>query len=137
GQARLGVEGVHLRRAAIHVEEEDALGLGLEVRLLGGQRVLVARRLGGRGALTEEGGQGDGAEAVGAAQEHVTAGQRGGLEAAAVHGSLRGALKASTQVRYSTGMSGMPFRRTSAVRNSPQPCSTAAARWSASRGMCA
>ena len=30
-QHRLGVEGVHLRRAAVHEQENDVLGLGLEI----------------------------------------------------------------------------------------------------------
>ena len=36
---RLVVERVDMAGAAVHVEEDHALGLGREVRLLGGQRV--------------------------------------------------------------------------------------------------
>ncbi len=87
GQARLGVEGIDLAGAAVHVEEDDALGPGGEMRPAG--RVRVGGGLGLRaGAVVEEGGEGDGAEAVGAAQEHGAAGEEREV-AAAVHGGVR------------------------------------------------
>gem|GEM_PF-5080447 len=39
GQRRLGVEGVDVRHAAGHEQEDDPLGLGREMRLTGCQRV--------------------------------------------------------------------------------------------------
>ena len=54
-QLRLVVEGVDVARAAVHEQEDDALGLGGEVRLLRGQRVDERRRaVGGDGLAGEE-----------------------------------------------------------------------------------
>ena len=66
-QARLGVEGIHARRAAVHVEENDALGLGLEVRLLGRQRAGAF----GLRLIRQHRGQRQTAKAIGATRQHV------------------------------------------------------------------
>src|SRR5262249_31957564 len=60
-QRRLGVERIDLRRATVHEEVDDALGLRLEVRLLRRQRVVAAGDERGGGAelllLREQGSQ--------------------------------------------------------------------------------
>ena len=61
-EQRLGVERVHLRRAAVHVQKDDTAGRRGVVRA-------------GAGLVGQERRQGDGAEPVGAADEHVAAGE--------------------------------------------------------------
>src|SRR5207245_2432589 len=63
---RLIVKSVDVARAAVHVEKDDALGLGREVRLLGGQGVdeFVATVSGNslrsqEAVITQERGQGN------------------------------------------------------------------------------
>ena len=79
-ELRLVVEGVDVRRAAVHEEEDDALGLGRQRRRLRRERVgeLVVR-LGGRGlveeaGLREQAGQGDAGEAGAGFPEELAAG---------------------------------------------------------------
>src|SRR5262249_33258535 len=86
GQPWLGVERVHLRRAAVHEEEDDAGGLRFEMGRLRGEGILVLLPRGFRtvGAIVEQRRQSQAAEAVGAAQKHLGAGKRT-VKVAAVH----------------------------------------------------
>ncbi len=61
-QARLVLPGVHLRDGPLHEEEDDALRLRLEVRLLRGQRLRLFPG-GASGVLAEHASQGEVAEA--------------------------------------------------------------------------
>jgi hypothetical protein len=66
----LVVEGVDLRGAAVHEQEDDALGAGGEVGGADGEGIG-----GGAGLFeAEEAGQGEGAEAGGGGVEEVAAG---------------------------------------------------------------
>ena len=66
-QAWLGIKGVDTRRAAVHVEENDALGLGGKMGLLGGQRAgTVGLRLTG-----QHRGQSHSAETIGTTRQHL------------------------------------------------------------------
>ena len=73
-EGRLGVEGVDLRRAAVHEQEDDALGPRLEMRRPGRER---GWRSGGASSAPEESfagqhaGQAEGAEAAADAAEHL------------------------------------------------------------------
>ena len=71
-QLRLGVEGIDLRRPAVHEQVDDALGLGREVRRLGSERIGQAP---GRAAscIGQQARQ----------TEHTEAGARAGQEFAA------------------------------------------------------
>src|SRR5258708_7465802 len=73
------VEGVHLRRAAVHVEEDHVARARREVR---GTGRFAASFFG------KQCRQRDGAEAVGAAEKHVAASQGSVEEASAVHGGV-------------------------------------------------
>ena len=74
-RARLGVEGVHLRGAAVHEQEDDALGRRLEHRRPGGERIVGRLRLGSQQAFAgQHGGQAQRAEAAADPAEHVTTG---------------------------------------------------------------
>ena len=65
-EQRLGVEGVDLRRAAVHEQVDDALGLAGEVRLLGRQRIRRFRM--------QQVGQGESPEPKARAEQEVAAG---------------------------------------------------------------
>ena len=58
-QTRLVVVAIDMAHAPLHEQEDHALGAGLEVRLLHGQRI------GGRSRLADQTGQGQGAESAG------------------------------------------------------------------------
>lgn len=84
------VEGVDVGRSAIHVEEDDVLGLGSVVGLLWGERIAwgVVGSL-TVGAIAHEGGKGDGPESAGGLVEHLAAGDRRGAEVMTMHGDKR------------------------------------------------
>ncbi len=101
----LGVEGINLAGAAIHVEEDDGAGLG---------RMVQPDQAGGIGQgassarLGVERGEGDGAEALGAAGEHATPGEGTGHGAATgpgvIHAVHDGLLHALAQVNEFAGV---------------------------------
>src|SRR5262249_7472695 len=72
----VGVEGVEVRRPAVHEQVQDALGLAGEVRLFWRQRVDVG--LGGaeQPLRAEQAGEAEGAHAHAGAAEQVAAGQQ-------------------------------------------------------------
>ena len=73
-QERLGVEEVHLRRTALHEEEDDALGAGLDLADAG----LQGRAGGGDDDLLgEQVAEGHGAQAETGVEEEVAARRRG------------------------------------------------------------
>ena len=62
-----GIEGIHRGWAAIHVQENDALGLGREMGLLGRKRVnRLALRF-----LRQKRGQRQSAKTIGAPRQHI------------------------------------------------------------------
>ena len=78
GQRRFGVEGIDVRRAAVHEQEDEPLGPGRKVRVLGGER--IGRPAPGRcehARLGEDARQGNGAEAATNAAENLAAGKHG------------------------------------------------------------
>ena len=81
GQSRLGIERVELRRAAIHEQEDDILGLGREVR----QTDVGGCCAAGPALLGQHAGQGDSAKPVGAAAQHLPASHRFRKKLAAMH----------------------------------------------------
>ncbi len=78
-EARLGVERVDLARAAVHVQEDDAACLRREMRLSRRHRAWLGAAL-----VEHQARERDGAEAIGAACQHLAPSQ--GLEqATAMH----------------------------------------------------
>ena len=75
GELRLGVEGIDVRDAAVHEQEDDAPGPGREVRRPGGQRVGTARRfaLAGTALGGEQAEEGHMAKAAGDAAQGCAA----------------------------------------------------------------
>ena len=74
-QRRLGIKRVHLRRAAVHEQEDDPLGLRLEVRRSHRQGSAVAFIA--PGLRTQQSPQRQQAEPVGGLPQHVAAGLAG------------------------------------------------------------
>ena len=71
-QLRLGIEQIHLARAALHEHEDHVLRLGREMRLLGRQRVDLGQR-GGASLARQQLGQRDRADAARALAEEAAA----------------------------------------------------------------
>ena len=69
----LGVEGIHMRRAAVHEDVDDVLGLCREMRHA--RREGVGARSGSLGSATDEVSEGERAEAHAAAMEQLAAGE--------------------------------------------------------------
>src|SRR5262245_27569568 len=72
---RLRIEGVHLRRTAVHKQVDDAFDLRCEMRRLGGQRVGKAVVL-GAGGLLEELNKGERSKAHATSVEQLTTCQK-------------------------------------------------------------
>ena len=98
-QSRLGVEGIDLRRPAVHVEEDDALRLGGIVRFFGSERVDVIRRA---GLLTEHGRERDSAKPIGDAEQHRAAGGESGKSGGKRHENLVGKDSYESQIQSVT-----------------------------------
>src|SRR5262249_37321413 len=73
-QARLGIEGIDLRRPTVHVEKDDACGTRAMMSRPRARDIAVPRRL-GEPLLVCQRGERDGAESVGAATQHLPAGE--------------------------------------------------------------
>src|SRR5437899_1670052 len=86
-QARLGIESVHLRGAAVHVKENDIARLGLVMRQSRRKDTGGSSRVGRSGAervIAEQTPESNGAEAVGALEQHLAPGNRRGRKPPAV-----------------------------------------------------
>ena len=88
GQPRLRVEGIHLRRPAVHVEKNDALRLRRKMRRSRHERIVqISADDFAEGFFREQRGERDGSETVRAAREHFAPRERAWDEVSTmVHG---------------------------------------------------
>src|SRR5262249_31791293 len=117
----LVIEGIHLRRSAVHVEEDDVAGTR--------RKVLRLRRRAGAlsssGLLGHQGCQRHRAKAVGTAEKHFSPGQGWDDEASAVHDGISSRCQGQKGIclaRNKTWARRPPAVRYWGVRGYSRPC---------------